>query len=77
MINLHKCKMLMPTCMLLGCWVSASKVASGEKYMRNLSGIGIPATWNNLQALLSCLQWAAPFLPAYKKVVVPIEGLLS
>ena len=77
MINLHKCKMLVPACMLLGCWVSTSEVALGEKYMRNLSRIGIPTTCSNLQALLSCLQWAAPFLLAYKKLVAPIEGLLS
>ena len=48
MINLHKCKMLVPACMLLGCWVSASEVALGEKYMRNLSGVGIPTTWSDL-----------------------------
>ena len=77
MTNLHKCKILVPACILLGCWVSASEVALGEKYMRNLSGIGILATWSDLQALLGCLQWVASFLPAYKKLVAPIEGLLS
>ena len=36
MINLHKCKFLVPACTLLGCWVSSSEVALGEKYLRNM-----------------------------------------
>ena len=46
MVNLHKCKLLVPACALLGCWVSASEIALGEKYMRNLSAIGVPRTWS-------------------------------
>lgn len=48
MINLHKCKFLVPGCALLGCWVSASEVALGEKYLRNMQGIGVPNSWSEL-----------------------------
>ena len=34
MLNLRKCKLLVPSCTLLGCFISASQMALGEKYLR-------------------------------------------
>ena len=54
-INLQKCKLLVHTCTLLGCLVSKSRIALGDKYLRGLVGLQVPATWKELQSLLGKL----------------------
>ena len=44
-INLRKCKLLVHSCTLLGCIVSASQLALGDKYLRGLAGLDIPTNW--------------------------------
>ena len=63
MINLRKCKLLVHACTLLGCWISASQIALGEKYLRGWVGLSIPTNWHELQSLLGRLLWAQPFIP--------------
>ena len=76
-INLRKCKLLVHQCTLLGCWVSKSQIALGDKYLRGLVGLQVPTTWKELQSLLGKLLWASPFLPNYKRLIAPIEALLG
>ena len=76
-VNLRKCKLLVHSCTLLGCIVSASQLALGDKYLHGLAGLDIPTNWRQLQSVLGKLLWAAPFIPTYKRIVAPIEGLLA
>ena len=76
-INLRKCKLLVHTCMLLGCLVSKSRIALGDKYLRDLVRVQVPTTWKELQSLPGKLLWASPFLPNYKHLIAPIQAFLG
>ena len=43
-INLQKCKLLVHKCTLLGCLVSKSQIALGDKYLRGLVGLQVTTT---------------------------------
>ena len=57
--------------------MSASQLALGDKYLRGLVGLDIPTNWRQLLSVLGKLLWAVPLTPNYKRIVVPIEGLLA
>lgn len=57
--------------------MSALQLELGDKYLRGLLGLDIPTNWRQLQSVLGNLLWAAPFIPNYKRIVVPIKGLLA
>ena len=76
-INLQKCKLLVHKCMLLGCLVSKSQIALGDKYLCGLVGLQVPTNWRELKSLFGKLLLASPFLPNYKRLIAPIEALLG
>lgn len=77
MINIKKCKFLVPSIDLLGYTVFNSKYQLGPKALSKWAEVTLPRTLKQLQAVLGLLNFCAGFVPKYKQLVKPIEALLS
>jgi hypothetical protein len=49
----------------------------GDKVLKGWLDVGVPTTFKGVQKLVGKLNFASPFVVNYKKVVAPIEKLLS
>jgi hypothetical protein len=77
MINLQKTKFLTLEADILGLHVVPGEYYLGEKCIAGWAHTKLPRTLLELQTILGKLVWASPFIPQYKKIVGPLEALLS
>lgn len=66
-----------PSTDILGLHVAKEGYRLGDKCLNGWDGVSIPTSLLELQTILGKLVWASPFIPSYKRIVAPLEALLS
>jgi hypothetical protein len=77
MLGLKKCKFLVPEVVVLGYQLIPDGYRLATKFIRSWAEPKPPNSLKGLQKILGKLLWASPFIPQYKKLVAPLEDLLS
>ncbi len=77
MLNLNKCKLLIPQPKLLGLELAYDGYRLHGKSLKAWVDVKIPTNLKELQSLVGKLMWASPFIPNFKTLIKPIEGLLG
>ena len=77
MLGLKKCKFLVPEVVVLGYQLIPDGYRLATKFIRSWAEPKPPNNLKGLQKILGKLLWASPFIPQYKKLVAPLEDLLS
>ena len=77
MVNLRKCKFLRGRVTVLGTSFFDYSYRLGDKTLKKWVSMQLPRNLKQLQSVVGKLVWASSFIPGFKALVQPIEGLLS
>lgn len=77
MIGLKKCQFLVPKVEVLGHQLIAGGYKLATKFIKSWDEPKPPSNLKGLQRILGKLLWASPFIPEFKRMVAPLERLLS
>jgi hypothetical protein len=77
MLGLKKCKFLVGTCVVLGYQVMEDGYRLACKFLRKWTSLRPPTCLRELQQLLGKLLWCSGFVPEFKRLIAPMEALLS
>lgn len=77
MLGLKKCQFLVPQVVVLGYQLIQGGYKLVTKFLRSWTEQHPPRNLKGLQKILGKLLWASPFIPEFKRLVAPLEELLS
>ena len=77
MIGLKKCKFLVRSVVVLGYQVLEGGYQLATKFLKKWTSLKPPTCLKELQQLLGKFLWCAGFVPEFKKLMEPLEKLLS
>ena len=76
-VNIWKCQFLTYEVNLLGFALVLDKLQLGKKSVMKLFKTSLPRTLKELMRMLGMLNFCAPFVPDFKRIVAPLFRVLG